>query len=209
MTQAIDLDASASPFALPAVWDQITVAGQVWGPNRKVEIKNAKRAYKWDVKDGMGQQGALETYRGQTPPPFQIVFYLWDDAMYSDWLTFQRLFRYDGVKFQPTPVSVFHPMLDSLGIYQIICEDIGAVEKVSDDLMFSVTVSVREFFRPLPVSPVTPDAALNADPADNDVDPRVKAAQADFAAAQTAYENGTRDPSNPQLLPKPKPPFLP
>lgn len=206
---AIDLDAAASPFDLPAVWDQITVGGRVWGPNRKVEIKGAKRAYKWDVKDGMGQQGALETYRGQTPPPFSIVFYLLTSQDYTDWLSFQKLFRYDGVKFAPTPVSVFHPMLDALGIYQIICEDIGAVTKASDDLLFTVEVNVREFFRPLPVSAVTPDAALNADPNDNDVDPRVRARQARNATAQTAYDNALSDPSSPQLLPRNRPPFGP
>lgn len=200
MTQPIDLDAWASPFTEPKVWDQITVGGKLWGPNRKVEIKSAKRAYKWDVKDGMGQQGALETYRGQTPPPFQIVFYLWTNDQYNEWQTFQRLFKYDGVKFQPTPVSIYHPMLDQLGIYQIICEDIGAPEKISDDLMFTVTVSVREFFRPLPAPAVTPDAALNADPLDNDVDPRVKARQARNATLETAFNNAFSEPGKPQVL---------
>ena len=206
---AIDLDASASPFELPEVWDQITVAGQQWGPNRKIEVKSAKRAYKWDVKDGMGQQGAIETYRGQTPPPFQLVFYIWTTEQYQHWVTFQKLFEYNAVKFQPTPVSVFHPSLDRLGIYQILCEDIGALEKVSDDLMFTVTVSVREFFRPLPVSPVTPDAASNGDPEDNDVDPRVRARQVRNANAQTAYDNAKSQPGQPQILFNPKPPFGP
>lgn len=203
----LDLDAAASPFALPTVWDGITVAGQRWGNgDRKVEIRGAKRAYKWDVKDGMGQQGALETYRGQTPPPFTIDFYLWTDEHYTDWLSYQKLFMYNAVKFQPTPVSIFHPMLDVLGIYQILCEDIGAVEKVSDDLMFRVTVSVREFFRPLPVSAVTPDAASNGDPADDFTDPRVKALQAQNGAKQTALDNMLKG-TNPKNLPKPKPPF--
>jgi hypothetical protein len=194
----LDLDAAASPFALPEVWDAVTVAGKVW--TGKVEIKGAKRAYKWDIKDGMGLQGALETYRGQTPTPFTITFYIWTDAMYAAWLDFVKLFQYNGVKFQPKPVSIYHPQLDTLGIGQILCEDIGAVEKVSDDLMFSVTVSLREFFRPLPVSPVTPDAASNGDPNDDRTDPRVKKLQAANGAKQQSLDN-LRKGRNPQVLP--------
>ena len=33
----LDLDAASSPFALPEVWDAVTVAGKVW--TGKVEIK--------------------------------------------------------------------------------------------------------------------------------------------------------------------------
>lgn len=211
---AIDLDASASPFEQPKLWDSITVAGVTWGVDaenplgRKLEIKGAKRAYKWDVKDGMGQQGALETYRGQTPPPFTIVFYIYTAQLYAQWLTFKKLFEYNAVKFQPKPVSIFHPTLDALGIYQVICEDIGEVERVSDDLMFSATVSLREFFRPLPVSATTPDAASNGDPADDFTSPEVKRLQAEAGTLQTAYNNAYANPAkDPQNLPKPKPPF--
>lgn len=193
----LDLDAATSPFALPEVWDAVTVAGQVW--HGKIEIKGARRAYKWDIKDGMGQQGALETYRGQTPTPFTITFYIWEDAQYTAWLSFVKLFQYNAVKTQPKPVAIYHPMLDTLGIGQILCEDIGAVEKVSEDLMFSVTVSLREFFRPLPVSPVTPDAASNGDPNDDRTDPRVKKLQAANGAKQQALDN-MRKGRNPQVL---------
>jgi hypothetical protein len=193
----LDLDAAASPFALPEVWDALTVGGEVW--TGKIEIKGAKRAYKWDIKDGMGQQGALETYRGQTPTPFTITFYIWTDAQYAKWLTFAKLFMYNGFKFRPNPVTIYHPMLDSINIGQVIVEDIGAVEKVSDDLMFSVTVSLREFVRPLPVSPVTPDAASNGDPNDDRTDPRVKKLQAANGAKQTRLDNMQKG-RNPQVL---------
>ena len=193
----LDLDAATSPFDLPEVWDAVTVAGQVW--QGKVEIKGARRSYKWDIKDGMGQQGALETYRGQTPTPFTLTFFIWTSAQYTQWLSFVKLFQYNGFKFRPNPVTIYHPQLDVLGIGQIITEDIGAVEKVSDDLMFSVTVSLREFVRPLPVSPVTPDAASNGDPADDGLSPRNKKLVSQIGAQQTANDNMEKG-KDPQVL---------
>ena len=134
----IDIDAAASPFALPQTWDQIQIAGHVWPPREsgytsaRIKIAGAKRAYKWDVKDGLGLQGALETYRGQTPPAFTVTFFIWTDALYAAWLSFQPLLQYNGVKFQPKPVSIYHPQLANLGIYQVITEDIGEVEMVDE-----------------------------------------------------------------------------
>jgi hypothetical protein len=233
-----------SPFTDPVAWDTIRVAGVEWFG--KFEIRGAKRAFKWDVKDGLGLQGAIETYRGQTPPPFTINFYLWADQHFDQWPEFIALFNYNAAK-QPSitgaaltnakaqekaaydtltyietylqknpprtqaaiqagqkqledarravaqasgaaskaaatgvvpspgvkPVDIYHPQLALVGIHQVICEDYGPPEKQSDDLMFMATVSLREYFPPLPINTTTtPDSAADA-PEPGDTDPAV------------------------------------
>jgi len=212
----IDIDAAASPFALPQTWDQIQIAGQVWPPrdsgytSARIKIAGAKRAYKWDVKDGLGLQGALETYRGQTPPAFTVTFFIWTDALYAAWLSFQPLLQYNGVKFQPKPVSIYHPQLANLGIYQVITEDIGEVEMVDEaSRMFAVTVTLREFFNPLPVSATTPDATSNGDPANPAEDPRIVRATQELALVNTQLQQTGLLGTNPQSITPPPPPFHP
>lgn len=165
---------AATPFDDPVTWDTVIVSGQSW--HGKIEIRGAERSYKWDVKDGIGLQGAIETYRGQTPPPFEIEFFIWTPIMYLEWQVYQLLFMYNGaIPFQGVkPVDIFHPSLANLGIFQIICEGVGAVEKRSDDLMFSAIVKVREYFPPLPVNTTqTPDAAADK-PEDTGEDPVIQ-----------------------------------
>lgn len=88
-----------SPFTDPVAWDTLRVGGVEWFG--KFEIRGAKRAYKWDVKDGLGLQGAIETYRGQTPPPFTITFYLWANVHFDAWPDFSAQFKYNAAK-QPS-----------------------------------------------------------------------------------------------------------
>lgn len=210
----IDIDAAASPFALPETWDQIQIAGHLWPPadsgykSARIKIAGAKRAYKWDVKDGLGLQGALETYRGQTPPAFTITFFLWTNELYAAWLSFQPLLQYNGVKTQPKPVQIYHPQLANLGIYQVITEDIGAVEMVDEmSRMFAVTVTLREFFNPLPVSATTPDAASNGDPALPQEDPAIVRLNQQIALATTQLNATGQTGTNPQSIQPPPPPF--
>ena len=212
----IDIDAAASPFALPETWDRITIAGQVWPPpesgytSARIKIAGAKRAYKWDVKDGLGLQGALETYRGMTPPAFTITFWLWSDALYTAWLNFQPLLQYNGVKWQPKPVGIYHPQLANLGIYQVITEDIGAIEMVDESArLFAVTVTLREFFNPLPVPATTPDATSNGDPSLPQEDPAIVRAQQELGVVVTQLNATGLLGTNPQSIQPPPPPFRP
>ena len=210
----IEIDAAASPFGLPETWDRIVIAGQTWPPqssgytSTKIKISGAKRAYKWDVKDGLGLQGALETYRGQTPPAFTVTFWIWDSALYTAWLSFQPLMQYNGVKTQPKPISIYHPLLANLGIYQVIVEDISGVEMVDEPArLFAVTVTMREFFQPLPVPATTPDATSNGDPALPQEDPAIVRAQQELGVAIGQLNATGLLGTNPQSIQPPPPPF--
>lgn len=151
-----------SPFAFPEVWDQIVISGTRW--SGKIDVRGARRAYKWDIKDAPGIQGATQTYWGWKPERFTLVFGIWTDDQYTAWTQLVPLFRYDGVKpgSRVKPVNVYHPTLDTLGITQIICLHIGAVEKMSDDLYYEVQVYVEEYAPPQQINVTqTPPAAID------------------------------------------------
>lgn len=208
---------TASPFDGGGSWDEITVAGQLWPPENgshdyaKFSIKGAKRAYKWEIQDGLGIQGAVEVYRGWTPQPFTIEFFLWDSELYRQWLDFQPLFQYDATKQRTQqPIKISHPMLANLGIRQVIVEDIGAVEMVdAASRMFSVTVSLREFFPPRPVAASSPDAASTGDPNKPAASPAVQIRTDRIAqlTKQVAAQSGGTNPSPPQTIPVESLPF--
>jgi hypothetical protein len=85
-----------SPFTNPIAWDTISVMGREWFG--KFDIRGAKRAYKWDIRDGMGLEGWLSWYRGWTGPAFTITFYMWADVHFDLWGDFFSPFLYDAHK---------------------------------------------------------------------------------------------------------------
>lgn len=133
-----------APWDDPTTWDTIFITGIPW--QGKFEIKGAKRTYKWDVKPAPGIEGFNQTYRGQPHALFRIRFYLWTPSMYYYWITaIQPLFMYSGIKDLVLPVKVYHPSLANIGISACVCDSIGNIEKVNDELMFAVDVDLHEF----------------------------------------------------------------
>lgn len=155
---------SPSPWAQPNIWDSFFASGIPWVG--KVVIRGARRAYKWDVKPVPGLEGFNQTYRGKPHHSFAIDFYIWTDSMYTYWATvYQKLFQYIGSAGLVLPVKVYHPSLTNLGITAVVADGVGAVEKMSDDLMFKSTVDVHEFYPPVLVNvTTTPPAAAGANP---------------------------------------------
>lgn len=176
-----------SAIALPSAWDQFQVQGVTWFG--RVEVVGAMRSYRWDVKDPMGADGEIQTYRGKRTRPFRVNFYLWTDAHFGTWPQYSQLFQYPGSKAGVvTPVAIYHPALAMLGIGAVTCEDLGAVEKVSDDLMFRATVTLREFIPPPPINvTATPPGAAAVSPPNVPgipVSPAIAAYQARIDALQ-------------------------
>ena len=153
-----------SPWAAPNIWDAFYASGVPWVG--KVEIRGAYRTYKWDVKPAPGIEGFNQTYRGKPHKPFHIVFYIWTYSMYVYWSsTYQKLFQYTGAAGVVLPVKVYHPSLSGLGITSVVADEVGAVEKVSDDMMYRADVLVHEFYPPILVNATnTPVAAAGVNP---------------------------------------------
>jgi hypothetical protein len=156
------------PWSSPQLHDEIDIAGLTLAAPGDCwfQITGAERAYRWDVKDGAGLQGAIETYRGRTPPPFQITFYMWTP---QHWVSVTNLFaslQYDPTKLAVKAYPIFHVALSILGISQVIVEGIGLPAKVGDwqsgPDMFTAVLKLREFYPILPIPPQTPDQAALA-----------------------------------------------
>lgn len=166
---------SVSPFVPDtstglSPWDTIYIGGNAW--RGKIEIEGAARSYKWDVKSGYGILGAQETLVAIEPPEFTITFYIWTDSQYGPFVSFLQNLFIEPSKFpggsgfdpkQPKGQTIYHPQLSVLGINAVIVKSIGAIEKVSDDLVFKCAVKVQEFTPPIPFVAPTPDKS--ADPA--------------------------------------------
>lgn len=141
----------ASPISNPVAWDSIAVNGSTW--TGKVEVRRASRAYRWQYKDPPGADGEFGTFRGKKGKTFVIVFYLWTDAHFANWATYQTNFYYQGAKAGiVAPNVVQHPALAYVGINAVTVEDIGAPERVSEDNLWKVEVAVREYMPPPPIS---------------------------------------------------------
>lgn len=140
-----------SPWANSTLWNTLYISGLPWWG--RVEIRGAARAYQWDIKHSPGQEGYFETYRGRPHKPFIIRLFIWTDSMYSYWTNvFSKLLTYIG-PLSP-PLAVYHPSLQNLLITGIVVDELGAVEPVSDDMMFKVDIRVHEFLpeKPWPVT---------------------------------------------------------
>jgi hypothetical protein len=152
------------PFNFAQAWDSIQIGLFTWGgPSGffgKIQIKGATRFYKIDQKDGQGLDGATQTYRGQKPKPFKLVF-SWGfqnltpvtpAQQHAYWVLFSAQFNYTGSKLGlPPPVyQVYHPGLQLLGIGAILVEEVGMVEIDERTNIASSTVGVRQFYPVLP-----------------------------------------------------------
>ena len=188
---------SPSPWAQPGIWDTLFVSGVPW--QGRIRIRGAQRSYKWDVKAAPGIEGFNQTYRGKPHKNFYIDFDIWTDSMYVYWAsTYQLLFQYSGVAGIVSPVKVYHPSLTNLGITAIVADHIGAVEQVSDDMLFRVSVEVHEFYPALLVpATTTPAAAAGVNPKIPGIPPPSAAyiaAQQELAAAKQAAALATALP---------------
>ena len=70
-------------------------------------------------------------------------------------------------------ITIVHPQLQTNGITQVVVENIGALEKQTDDLLFSATIDFIEFIPQRPMAPQSPDTAASSE--DPLLDPEIRA----------------------------------
>jgi hypothetical protein len=180
------------PFTSPDTFDSFQAGNLTWFS--KVEVHKPHRPYKWHKKSAAGQEGATQTYRGKSPPKFEVDFYLWTTGHFLNWYLFQQQFSYTGVIGKVIPVQVYHPTLAMVGINEVVCTSLGAPERVSDDGMWRAKVELEEYFPPLPApANVTPVAAATISSGFNiPVNPQVAILQAQVADLYALIkQNGT------------------
>jgi hypothetical protein len=60
-------------------------------------------------------------------------------------------------------IQIAHPQLQTNGITQVVVENIGALEKQTDDLLFAATIDFIEFIPQRPMAPQSPDTAASSE----------------------------------------------
>lgn len=154
--------ATSDPLTNPQAWDVLIVAGvKSPGVIPKGGLKFA-RQYKWDKKEGKGQQGGTSTFVGKPLPDGAVKFQLWTVSQFQAWGKFLPLLKYDPVKRAPQAIQVYHPALADLDCTTIVIEEVSVVEQL-DHLLWEVEVKFSEFSPPPAASAVaTPKGAKDA-----------------------------------------------
>lgn len=139
-----------SPFLFPDQWDAVSFAHGAFTWKGKVQFRNAKRSFNWQIKTPPGLQGEVYTYRGVRTRPFQMRLQCWTDAQWQLLPDLVAFFNYNVTLSTPVnpaaPIDIYHPALAVIGISQVLCEDIDAPEVEQERGGEAwITFALREF----------------------------------------------------------------
>lgn len=165
-----------SPTLTPDLFDSIVLGGHV-SPG-VVKLSGHDRAYKWDVKEGNGQDGASSTFKGAQLTSFTATFFLADDDERDAWETFDAVIRGMVEGSSATALAIYHP---DLARNRIDAVSAGKIGGMAHDGMGGSTVAVTfQEYKPAKKKSSTPSGAKTsaqggaADPAKAD-DPNAQA----------------------------------
>jgi hypothetical protein len=145
------ISSAASPFKFPILWDSLSLGGGAFTWRGKLEIRGAKRWYKWQQKNAPGKKGADQTFRARWPQPFQIRLFVWTHDDWGPLLELLDWFNYDATKLGPTgtdvkPIDIYHPQLSIVDISQVVCDWVQAPEVEQERSGWAIaTIQLREF----------------------------------------------------------------
>lgn len=89
-----------------------------------VEITGAGSPRQWDERRGFGMSGAISVYRGAKLAKFSAAFSLWLPEHFDAWASFAELLAKPPNMRRPRVLTVWHPILEDLGISQAGVEDL-------------------------------------------------------------------------------------
>ena len=144
-----------SPTLTPELFDSIVLGGKV-SPGT-VKLAGHDRTYKWDVKEGNGQDGASSTFKGSLLTSFTATFSLADDADRDAWETFAGVIRGMVEGASATALAIYHPDLAANRIDAVSTGKIGGM--AHDGMGGSSVVVTFQEYRPAKKKSSTPSGA--------------------------------------------------
>lgn len=138
-------DYSPPILANPNRWDIVVIGGNIC-PGY-VEISGFERKWNWDTKTGKGAQGTTNTYTGKPAVEGELTFYLWTGLHFLQWEQFRPLFKYDPTKKTTQAIDIFHPSLADLDIKSVVCQSVGPIKHVGNNL-YACHVKLIEYVPP-------------------------------------------------------------
>lgn len=137
------------PITRPQTWDKFSIDGNI-SPGA-CEFSDVKRVYTWDIQKAQGTQGAATKFTQIAPAQFKVKIRLWLAKHFTEWRDFRQRLKYDPTKRKPGIFAIYYPSLADLDISRCTTEEIGGVVAEGKG-MWSVTISLLEYFPPKPVA---------------------------------------------------------
>jgi hypothetical protein len=144
-----------SPTLSPELYDAIVLGGRV-SPG-VVKLSGHDREFKWDVKEGNGQDGASSTYKGAKLASFTATFALADDEDRDAWETFEAIIRGMVEGASATALAIYHPDLARNRIDAVSTGKIGGM--THDGMGGSTVVVTFQEYKPAKKKSSTPSGA--------------------------------------------------
>ena len=125
MTEFLTWDPLNSPV------DQCTIAGYL--TPGLCEVTGASSLRKWEEQAGYAMAGAIVFYRGVALSHFTMTFRLFTEQHWQQWADIRPiLMRKPKVGATTLALDVDHPVLNEVGISQMVIEEIAAPEQTED-----------------------------------------------------------------------------
>lgn len=152
------------------------------------EITGASSPRKWDEQAGYAMTGAILVYRGIGLAHFSMRFKLFTREHWEEWAAIRPFLLRPPVGQRARALDVQHPVLDEVGISQMVVEDVTAPEQ-SEDGVWTIELKCIEWRR-YKISTAKPDGS-EATPEDP--------LQTEFGEAMDEFNrnNLALDPGNP------------
>lgn len=96
------------------------------------EITGASSPRKWDEQAGYAMTGAILIYRGIALAHFSMRFRLFTREHWEEWAAIRPFLLRPPVGKRARALDVQHPVLDEVGISQMVIEDVTAPEQTED-----------------------------------------------------------------------------
>jgi hypothetical protein len=133
------------------------------------EVVGASSPRKWDEQAGYAMSGAILIYRGTGLAHFSLNLKLYTLEHWNTWDLIKPILMRPPVGKRANALDVVHPVLNEVGISQLVIEDVGAPEQVEDGV-WSISIKCIEWRRyGLGVSKPDGSEATPADPRDVEI----------------------------------------
>lgn len=155
-----------------ALYDAILLGGDM-SPG-VVTVSAHDRNYKWDVKEGNGQEGASSTLKGSTLANPVCSFFLANDAERAEWEIYERKIAGMVEGKEATALTIYHP---DLAVKKIDAVSAGKIGGMVHDGKGGSTVAVTfQEYKPKKKKSSSPSGAKTAnDPSKPDPNAAAKA----------------------------------
>jgi hypothetical protein len=155
-----------NPIDNPELYDVFVLAGAA-APGL-AEVTGAGTPRGWDERKGLGLSGATLAQVGDGLPKFTVYVYLWEADHFRLWDAWKPRIARGARGSRYTPMDVFHPDVQELGIARAVVLDWKQRENVGEQGLYRYPIEMQEWRKPLPVYNVPAGSSANGQYAKSD-----------------------------------------